>query len=163
MRFTQIVLEIQIQDAKGGLEPTHSSLPPYISPLFTATQSHHVLTVLPITLPARKPTTTLKLPFNWVNPILPIFVGFCLYLPNCTVFFVQSCMIKILGSILFRPQLSEHKFFTAPGARAILHSNVLYNNIKFVTGGHAKHWGGGQNIIDPNIAWVLLLIGSTEK
>ena len=29
-----------------------------------------------------------------------------------------------------------------PGARAILlHSNVLYINIEFVTGGHTKHWG----------------------
>ena len=38
------------------------------------------------------------------------------------------------------PQLREHKFFMTPGARAIfLHSNVLYNNLQFVTGGHKKH------------------------
>ena len=41
-------------------------------------------------------------------------------------------------------QLSEHKYFMTPGARAIfLHSNVLYNNIKFVTGGHKNTGGGG--------------------
>ena len=40
------------------------------------------------------------------------------------------------------PQLSEHKFFMTPDARAVfLHSNVLYNNIEFVTGGHENTRG----------------------
>ena len=40
------------------------------------------------------------------------------------------------------PQLYENKW--PPGARAFfLHSNVLYNNIYFVTGAHKKTGGGG--------------------
>ena len=34
-----------------------------------------------------------------------------------------------------------------PGACAIfVHSNVLYNNIQFVTRGHKKHWGPKQYV-----------------
>ena len=36
--------------------------------------------------------------------------------------------------------LEQHCYF--------LHSNVLYNNIKFVFGDHKKNWGG-RNRIDP--------------
>ena len=53
------------------------------------------------------------------------------------------------------PELSEHKFFMTPDAHAIfLHSNVPYNNIEFVTGGHKKQKTlgvGVRNRIDPKI------------
>ena len=42
------------------------------------------------------------------------------------------------------PSLVSINFLRPPDERAVfLHSNVLYNNIEFVTGGHKKHWGGG--------------------
>ena len=43
------------------------------------------------------------------------------------------------------PSSVSINFFLTPDARAIfLHSNVLYNNIEFVTGGH-ENTGGEQN------------------
>ena len=56
------------------------------------------------------------------------------------------------GTILFwPPQLSEHNILWPPGARAFfLHSNVLYNNIWFVTGGRKKQWGWVRNRRDPS-------------
>ena len=60
------------------------------------------------------------------------------------------------------PQLSGLIFFTPLGARVILlHSNVLYNTIKFVTGGRKKHWGGGGETIDPII--VCRILGSPSS
>ena len=54
------------------------------------------------------------------------------------------------------PQLCGHKSFMPPGARAIfLHSNVQYNNIQFVTGGHKKHWGGAKQNRSLTIFWGL--------
>ena len=42
------------------------------------------------------------------------------------------------------PSLVSINFLLPPDARAIfLHSNVLYNNIECVTGGHKKTLGGG--------------------
>ena len=42
------------------------------------------------------------------------------------------------------PNLVSINFLSPQGARAIfLHSNVLYNNIQIVTGGH-KNTGGGE-------------------
>ena len=52
------------------------------------------------------------------------------------------------GICSFRPQLCTHESFITRGAR-FLHSKLLYNNIKFVTGGQNKQWWG-RNRIDPN-------------
>ena len=51
------------------------------------------------------------------------------------------------------PSLVSMNILWPPGARAIfLHSNVLYNNIEFVTGCHKKHWGVGDRIDPKNSA-----------
>ena len=58
------------------------------------------------------------------------------------LFWIPPRKLGKIGSPQPRPQLSELIFLRPPGERAIfLHSNVLYNNMQFVSGGGG---GGGR-------------------
>ena len=63
---------------------------------------------------------------------------------SCRAYFSETHQRKFRSILSPPPSLVSINFLWPPGARAIfLHSNVLYNNIWFVTEGHKKHWGGG--------------------